>query len=131
MKDSVYIKTFQEYCDENIFIFPIISENIYKNIDRIHPLKQKLIFKILENNNILKYCKSIKVFGSSISIKCRWESDIDFAIYLNDNTLEIRNNISEIIGKITEWNYDIIWMNDNNEESDIYLKINKGVELIE
>lgn len=131
MMNNTYIKTFEEYCDEHIFEFPLIVKSDFKEIKRIHPQKQLQVNQIYTELKDNLLVQKIIVFGSTISIKCGIYSDLDLAVKLTQNTLSAKNIISEKIGQITEWNYDIIWLNDIVSTEPIIKKIKNGVTLFE
>ena len=113
------------------YIFPIVSNNDYFDISRIHPLKQKTINKIYEVVKNDQRIKKVIIFGSSTTIRCNKDSDIDIAIELINNTNEIKNDISEKIQEITNYNSDIIWLDKIKVNTKIYNNINKGVTIYE
>ena len=57
----------------------VISENVM-NIEYIHPLKQALIVRIVEMAKKDTVVKSIRVFGSAITNRCDFQSDLDICI---------------------------------------------------
>ncbi|MDR1961513.1 MAG: hypothetical protein LBQ16_04445 [Gracilibacteraceae bacterium] len=128
--NRTYIKTWDEYCDEHTFIFPVVVDTNFDNMNRIHPLKQGICKNILNCHDVIDNCKQIIVFGSSVSMKCDDESDIDLAIELKTDSVKNRNSVSESIGAISDWNYDIIWLDDTIQNEPIYEKIKRGVYLL-
>lgn len=117
------MKTYDEYCNAQ-FRFKNKYDCIYiDEITRVHPLKQNLVIEICSHEYLQKHCKEIVIFGSSTSMKCNSTSDLDICIDLKDDTIEQKNMIETIIGKITNWNYDVIYKKDIEKE-----KINKNIK---
>lgn len=129
--NNTYLKTFEEYCEENIFEFPIIVKSEFKEMKRIHPQKQYQISQIYNEFKDYSLIQKIIIFGSTISMKCNIYSDLDLAIKLTQNTSSAKNIVSEKIGLITDWNYDIIWLDDTDLSEPIVEKIENGVIIFE
>lgn len=114
------------------FIFNVIVKNDNIDIERIHPLKQQLVNRL---NQELKdeRLECIYVFGSATNIRCNSDSDIDLAVKLKPNciTKKTKNEISEAIQKICEWNADIIWVDHVTKKDKIYKDIIQGVKIYE
>ena len=129
--DRLYAKTFEEYCNEHKFYFQNITGTDHPWIREIHPLKQRLAAKIADLVQETNLCKRVIVFGSSISMKCNMYSDIDVAVELINDSRENRNYVSEIIGETSNWNYDVIWLNDLDKSERIWDSIKRGVVICE
>ena len=136
--DKLYIKTEREYCYEHIFYFPIINalqgqrEKYGKILERIHPLKQRIVLELMNNEEIKNLCAKLKIFGSSIDTRADIKSDLDIAIFLKEDTKANRSRVTEIIGEKTNWNYDAVFLNDMGTETGLYKVImKKGVDLLE
>lgn len=113
------------------YIFPILIKTNEFNISRIHPLKQNVVHSIfleLKNDSRIK---KIIIFGSSTTIRCNKNSDVDIAIELTENTNDIKNEVSEKIQEISNYNSDIIWLDKIKKDTNIYKNINKGVKIYE
>lgn len=69
---------------EDKYIFDNYSGCNYRNVDRIHPLKQKEVGEIIsclsQDENVLY----IVIFGSSADFSCNSRSDIDVYVQLKD-----------------------------------------------
>lgn len=65
-----------------------IVSNYYMNVEKIHPLKQKLVEKIRNYSMTNENIKSIIIFGSSVTDRCHSFSDLDiyFDLKKNDNS---------------------------------------------
>jgi len=113
------------------FIFPILHDVSYTQAKNVHPLKQRAIGKIVQNEDLASLCNELILFGSAISMKCHKNSDIDLAINVKNDSIEKRNKISKILYELTDYNVDLVWLNDSaNDSSKIYKNIKNGVKLI-
>lgn len=110
--------------------FPIVESDELVDMSRIYPTKQAFVKRVLIQLRSDKRIKSLRLFGSSITMACHKDSDIDFAIDLSDKTSESRNAISEKIQVACEWGADIIWMDHLTSEDKIYKDIMKGMVLL-
>lgn len=112
--------------------FPVVYENKYIDMARIHPLKQMLVNQINKemspDNNVI----AIMLFGSSVTMRCNQSSDIDLAVRLADDACntKVKNEVSERIQEICDWNADIIWFDRISKEDRIYHDICKGVQIV-
>lgn len=78
--------TFYEYktlSGQKGWKFNVVSDRHFKNIQYIHPLKQKIIADIVEKAKNCPEIKRLIVFGSSITNKCDFQSDLDICIDWN------------------------------------------------
>ncbi len=132
--DKIILSDSWEKNKEKKFYFPIIINNDNYECNRIHPLMQKKVNEIYNKIKNHEEVEKVIVFGSSVNIRCNINSDIDIAIkikdeYFNRNT---QNNISESIGKITNYNADIVWLNTIDELSQLFYNIyTRGVIIYE
>lgn len=115
------------------YSFPIVVKNKEFEINRIHPLKQKevvTIYNTIKNN---KKINSLIVFGSSTTIRCNKNSDIDICIELNKDKInnETKNEISELLQEKLNYNLDIIWKDRLTKNTNIYKNIERGVKIYE
>lgn len=62
--------------------FEITNSKPYKNNDKIHPIHQNDVQKILETLKEYSEVKSVVVFGSSVEETCNYQSDIDIYVEL-------------------------------------------------
>jgi predicted nucleotidyltransferase len=58
----------------------IVNEDSFMNVNRVHPLKQKLVRNIVEEAKKENVVKRIIIFGSSIRYDCDITSDLDICI---------------------------------------------------
>ena len=114
------------------YLFKMICDCPGVDIRRVFPTKQKVVKKINENFKNDKRIACIILFGSSVTFRCNQNSDLDLMVRLNNkqDSNEIKNEISEKIQELYDWNSDIIWY-DRIEKSDrIYQNILKGVQIV-
>lgn len=110
--------------------FPIVVADELVDMSRIYPTKQGLVKNVLAQLRADKRVKSLRLFGSSISMACHKDSDIDFAVDIADKSRECRNEISEKLQIACNWSADIIWMDHLAETDRVYKDIMKGLVLI-
>lgn len=75
--------TYEEYCKKSQspgWVFEVIVPERIRNIRYIHPLKQKEVVKIVNMVCQMGGVESIRVFGSSITDGCYFNSDLDICI---------------------------------------------------
>jgi len=109
--------------------FPIIvKSNI--NLKRIHPLKQRIVNNIYESLKDNKQIEEVYIFGSSTTIRCNKNSDIDIAIRLINDTKENKEVISDVINNICNYNCDIIWLNSIEKETKLYKNVERGLRIL-
>lgn len=109
--------------------FNLVESNEYYDSSLIYPLKQVLVNKIvnkyINDNRISK----LIIFGSSINNTCTIHSDLDIALLLNEkfNNKLNKNDVSEYISEICNYDVDIVWIDKLDKDSLIYKNIMKGV----
>ncbi len=110
--------------------FPVIFPDEKVDMSRIYPTKQAKVKSIVETLRGDERVERVRIFGSSISMACHKDSDIDLAVGLLTASREIKNAVSEKIQLACDWGADIIWMDRLTEADRIYSDIMKGVILI-
>lgn len=119
---------------EKKFYFPIVVNNDNYDCQRIHPLKQRIVnelYNYIKDNSMIE---KVIIFGSAINVRCNHKSDLDIAVKIKEEYFnkDSKNNISEDIQEICDYNSDIIWLNTIDENSQLYYNINtKGVVIYE
>ena len=112
-----------------VFWFPQIVECDEFPIRRIHPLKQSQAYGIhkcfADNDDVAE----IYLFGSSVNIRCHIHSDTDVAVLLKNDTREVRNQVSEQVQEICDWDADVVWLNGEDKNGKLYRDVLKGVRL--
>ena len=132
-KNMVFSNTWEDNKDKK-FYFPIVVKNDNYDCQRIHPLKQRIVDEVYNyiKDNVM--IEKVIIFGSAINVRCNNKSDVDIAIKVKEEYFnkESKNNISEDIQEICDYNSDIIWLNTIDEKSQLYYNINtKGVVIYE
>lgn len=110
--------------------FPVIVSDDFVDMSRIYPTKQLAVKKVLTCLRGDLRVASLRLFGSSISMACNKDSDIDFAVGITDFSKEARNEISEQIQLASDWGSDIVWLDHLSVEDRLYTDIMKGMILI-
>ena len=121
----------QPYYSE-YYSFPVLVKRTGVKMEHIYPTKQKLVASIHDALTPRTEVCSVMLFGSSVSMRCTYDSDTDLAIRLNDsfNTREVRNDISELVQEICEWNADILWFDSLSPSERVYHDICRGVQIV-
>lgn len=115
--------------------FAIVETDSFKNVKKIHPLKQKLVKAIVDAAKKDSYIRRIIIFGSSTRYDCDITSDLDICIEWTEPcrdkdgvyypfTLPIRKVISKVTkGRADVINYELL--------DDTYLTeaVREGVEV--
>ena len=114
--------------------FPVtVKETANFYLKYIYPTKQKTALRLHEFFKSEPKVASAIMFGSSVTMRCNKDSDIDLSISLykdfqNSNT---RNEISEQVLEICDWKADLIWMDHLSKDELLYKNIiTQGVKLI-
>ena len=66
------------------------------NCNRIHPLKQKEIQKLVNSCAEDNGLDALIIFGSSVEFRCNSKSDIDMVVIRNDGYKKVPNDFFEI-----------------------------------
>ena len=117
---------------DEYYSFPVVVPNTAINMQRIYPTKQSLIYTLHEALSLDHRISSIMLFGSSVTMRCTQNSDTDLAIRLKKTCIdnETKNNISEVVQEICNWNADILWYDRIDKTDRIYHDICKGVQIV-
>jgi predicted nucleotidyltransferase len=89
------------------------------------------LYNYIKDNSMIE---KVIIFGSAINVRCNHKSDLDIAVKIKEEYFnkDSKNNISEDIQEICDYNSDIIWLNTIDENSQLYYNINtKGVVIYE
>ncbi len=113
-------------------IFKTIYEVDGVDMRRVFPTKQRQVRDIHNEFKSDKRISSIMVFGSAVSDRCHQGSDIDILVRLKDECVDVKNknDISEMIQNICDWNADVLWFDRIEETDRIYKKILEGVQIV-
>ena len=113
------------------WVFPVVAECPGIEISRVHPLQQRAVVAIV---NVLKKYDNVDfvvLFGSSTTLRCHGESDLDLVVKLKDPSLESRNEVSEAIQLACDWRADILWFDRIKATDSIAYDVNRGVMIYE
>ena len=128
------VATISPINEEKFYRFPIVvksKKQIDFDIARVYPLKQKEVYQIHEALSYDKRVLSAFLFGSSITSACHSGSDIDLAIKIKPETdvETAKDEVSEIVQEICDWNADILWRDRLTENDRVLGDILKGVKI--
>ena len=126
---KAYERAMKKKCDTFVH-FPIVVSDDYIDMSKIYPTKQKAVKNIVDQLRSEVSLDKLILFGSSITMRCHKDSDLDFCVGLKQSTVEIKNEISEKIQEACNWSADILWLDRISAEDRIYHDIMKGVVLI-
>ena len=112
--------------------FPVVVRHDIVPTQHIHPIQQQAAVDIHDGVKQDGRINAIVLFGSSITLRCDGESDLDLVVILDDNysTVQDKNEISEHIQELGNWNCDILWGKEINKESQLYHNVLKGVQIL-
>lgn len=80
----------------NLWDFEILDCVSFMNCNRIHPLKQKEIQKLVNSCAEDNGLDALIIFGSSVEFRCNSKSDIDMVVIRNDGCKKVPNVFFEI-----------------------------------
>lgn len=117
---------------DKYYSFPVIVPESKVDMKRVYPLKQPLVYDLHNKLRANHEITSIMLFGSSITMQCNNDSDIDLAVRLQPDFIntDTKNSVSETIQEICNWNADIIWFDRIDKSDRIYHDICKGVQIV-
>ncbi|MDR0221298.1 MAG: hypothetical protein LBI54_07845 [Lachnospiraceae bacterium] len=122
--------SYKSFCQDKVFVFHVLEGMKYETLKYIHPLKQREVDSIINNDEIRELSKCVYIFGSATSMYCAYESDIDIGVVLRENTKENRNRFLWALSSLLSSVYDVIFIDGQEEE--IYKTIGeKGVKVYE
>lgn len=114
---------------KNRYRFKNIYQSAVMNIDRIHPLQQKNVIKVVKEIEGLNVDR-IVVIGSSLNLRCNPWSDLDLVFYGNLDGLH-RAQIEMKVLSVVDGAIDILWMQDIKETNRILKDIEGGIVVYE
>lgn len=131
----------QEYLirrkDPNWKFSCVVDRTSFLNVNRIHPLKQKIIKAIVDIAKNDSFVKKIIIFGSSIRYDCDIYSDLDICIdwqsdcYDDDGILKpFTRNMRKAISMLTKGCADVVNF-DYIDNTDISQAVREGVVVYE
>ena len=114
------------------YYFKVLYNSEKVDMKRVFPTKQLAVSRISQAFAGDKRLACIMLFGSSVTMNCNKDSDIDLLVRLNKDcvNVETKNEISEKIQELCDWNADIIWYDRISPQERIYKNILKGVQIV-
>lgn len=93
----------------------VVNENAFKNVNRIHPLKQKMVAQIVDHAKKDISVRRVIIFGSSTRYDCDITSDLDICIDWNQDCYDkegvlkpFTKNMRQTISSVTKGNADVV-----------------------
>ncbi len=96
--------------------FPVTIHTDCKNICRIYPLKQRQVSDIYQAAKAFPEIKRILIFGSSVTPRCRIDSDLDICIDETSGDGKKIFDMQKAMGDISGWNCDIVMFGNLGEK---------------
>ena len=122
-----------DYCYSNRARFKKVVKTNFKRINEIYPLKQKDVAVLYKALLGFPNLKNITVIGSSTTLKCNRDSDLDLVIelekYDNQTRLAVIDEIEKALG--CDYTYDVLWRDHLSEKDAIFKYYKQGVSLYE
>ena len=76
---------------KNMWDFPMMEGVSFQNANRVHPLMQARIEKLLQSMLKDKNVRKLVLFGSSLEFRCNSNSDIDIYIEKKDRDKKLEH----------------------------------------
>lgn len=90
------IDSYISHNGDHLWDFEILPGIQYENANRIHPLKQRDVSKLITAVQNDPHIIGIIIFGSAIRFDCHSASDLDVLLIRNDSQLKINASLSEV-----------------------------------
>ena len=115
----------------------VVDESSFQSVNRIHPIKQRQVAKIVDYAKNDMYIKRIIIFGSSTRYDCDETSDLDICVdwsedcYDSDGVLKpFTVNMRKAIASATNGDSDVVNF-DYLDDTVVKDAVNKGVVVYE
>ena len=115
----------------------VVKDDAFLSVNRIHPIKQRIVGDIVSAARDDKNVKRIIIFGSSTRYDCDITSDLDICIdwfnncYDEDGVLRpFTGNMRKVISKTTKGRADVVNY-DYLDGTDVKDAVNRGVVVYE
>jgi predicted nucleotidyltransferase len=93
----------------------IVDNTSFRNVNRIHPIKQKIVKDIVDEAKKDQEVERIIIFGSSIRYDCDMTSDLDICIAWKDDCYDengvlkpFTRNMRQVISTFTNGKADVV-----------------------
>lgn len=93
----------------------ICINNPFNNCEKIYPIQQKKVKKLIDDISVDKNITKIIIFGSSVTDRCNIGSDVDIYVESKKNKIKLKN--------VYDFEYDL-WTN-NTVDKRLFDEINK------
>lgn len=93
---NTQIDSYISHNGSNLWNFEVQNNLQYENVNHIHPLKQKDVFRLIEAVKRDIHIIGVIVFGSAVRFDCWSWSDLDLLIIRDDLKLRIDAPLSDI-----------------------------------
>lgn len=99
-----------------------------KILKRVYPLMQQYVYQLMHAD----FLKDVQVilFGSSLTMYCNGESDLDLAIGTKKYDIEFFHDIRDRISDMLKVECDILYLNDVEQNDRILGEINHGLVIV-
>lgn len=87
------VNDYIKHHNENLWDFEVLEGNDFENVNRIHPLKQKDVFRMIQCAREDKHILGLIVFGSAVRFDCHSGSDLDLVVIRDDNKFTIDSSL--------------------------------------
>ncbi len=115
----------------------VVASDSFLNVNRIHPIKQRMVKSIVDAARSDDRVKRIIVFGSSTRYDCDITSDLDLCLdwvapcYDDDGVLlPFTGNMRRVISQVTQGMADVVNY-DYLDDTDIKQSVEEGVVVYE
>ncbi len=115
----------------------VVASDSFLNVNRIHPIKQRMVKSIVDAARSDDRVKRIIVFGSSTRYDCDITSDLDLCLdwvvpcYDDDGVLlPFTGNMRRVISQVTKGMADVVNY-DYLDDTDIKQSVEEGVVVYE
>lgn len=78
----------------------VVEDDAFENVNRIHPIKQKMVKNIVNAAKLDDFVKRLIVFGSSTRYDCDFTSDLDICIDWNEDCYDSEGVLKPFTGKM-------------------------------
>ncbi len=81
---------------ENLWDFEVLPGVDFENDNRIHPLKQRDVMRLVEAVKMDEHILAVIVFGSAVRFDCHSQSDLDVLVVREDELLKISSSLDKV-----------------------------------
>jgi predicted nucleotidyltransferase len=116
----------------NIKVFPVCidcNEEEKRILQHVYPIMQSYVQQIIRST--FPDVTKIILFGSSITMKCNIESDLDIAIQTNIYDLRVFHAVREMIERMIPIKCDVLYYNDIAQGDQLLTEVNTGLVIKE